>query len=64
MTACKDCGEPTNRPETHHVDEQKGNNDPDNLSVRCRRCHMHHHGNNAAVTGRYTPETPRTAPKP
>lgn len=36
---CTHCGDPDSRTETHHVDEQRGNNDPDNLSERCPRCH-------------------------
>lgn len=66
MTGCKDCGHPVDRTETHHVDEKRGNNDPDNLSDRCRRCHMAHHDNDAATDGlasrRFGPPTPNTGP--
>jgi hypothetical protein len=61
MTACKDCGDPVDGTHTHHVDEQRGNNDPDNLSDRCPRCHMAHHDNDRATdhrsTGKYGPQT-------
>jgi len=62
MTACNDCGRPVDHTETHHVDEKRGNNDPDNLSERCRRCHMSHHDNDVATDGlagrRYGPPAP------
>lgn len=47
--ACACCGAPTDHPETHHVNERRGDNHPDNLSPRDRRHHMHHHGNDRAV---------------
>jgi len=54
--------------EVHHVDEKRGNNDPDNLSPRCRRCHMSHHGNDAALDGRtarrFGPPTSRSTTPP
>jgi len=64
---CKNCGEPIDHTETHHVDEQRGNNDPDNLSERCRRCHHDGaHDNARAVdhrsTERFGPRTPTTGP--
>lgn len=66
MTPCKDCGQPTDTSHTHHVDEQRGNNDPDNLSERCPRCHMAHHDNDRATDDRTTrkwgPRTPATGP--
>jgi len=48
---CADCGEPVGNAETHHVDQQRGNNDPDNRSPRCRQCHMAHHDNDRATDG-------------
>ena len=66
MSACKDCGRPVDHTETHHVDEQRGNNDPDNLSERCRRCHMTHHENGRAIDNRsserFGPRRPATGP--
>jgi hypothetical protein len=65
MTGCACCGRPTDDVEWHHVDEQRGNNDPDNLSPRCRRCHHSRaHENDRAVDRRtaekYGPARPRT----
>jgi len=64
---CSNCGEPTDRVEEHHVDQQRGNNDPDNLTPRCRRCH--HDGTHdnprrtdSLSTEKYGPQTPRTDP--
>lgn len=66
MNTCKDCGEPVAHTETHHVDQQRGNNDPDNLSERCRRCHMAYHNNDRATdeysTTKYGPRSPTTGP--
>jgi len=64
---CACCGRPTDATETHHVDQQRGNNDPDNLSERCRRCHHDHaHDNPRAVDDRavrkYGPQPPNTGP--
>jgi hypothetical protein len=64
---CACCGRPTDSAETHHVDEQRGNNHPDNLSPRCRRCHHgREHDNDRATdhetTRRFGPQTPRTGP--
>lgn len=61
---CHRCGTPETHTETHHVDTQRGNNDPDNLSERCRRCHHDGtHDNARAVDDetrrRYGPRTPR-----
>lgn len=53
---CACCGRPTDRCETHHVNERRGDNHPDNLSPRDRRCHMTHHRNERAVTYPYGPE--------
>lgn len=66
-TTCKSCGRPVEHTETHHVDQQRGNNDPDNLSERCRRCHHDGaHDNARAVDNRserrYGPRTPATGP--
>ena len=65
--ACACCGRPAEDTETHHVDEQRGNNDPDNLSERCRRCHHRRaHENDRAVDGRserrFGPRSPSTGP--
>lgn len=49
MTGCTICGGPCDRPEQHHHNHQKGDNDPDNLRPVHRRCHMHHHDNDRAV---------------
>jgi hypothetical protein len=64
---CAGCGCPTDHAEQHHVDEQRGNNDPDNLSPRCRRCH--HDGahdnprrTDSLSTEQYGPARPRTGP--
>lgn len=66
MTGCTFCGEPVDRPEEHHHNEQRGDNDPDNLRDAHRRCHMEHHENERAVDGRaaerYGPPSPRTGP--
>lgn len=66
-SACKCCGEPTADAEEHHVDQQRGNNHPDNLSTRCRRCHhTREHDNRRAVDGRtsrqYGPPSPSGGP--
>lgn len=62
MTGCSFCGLPADTPETHHHNEQKGDNDPDNLRPAHRRCHMSHHENDRAVDDlaeqRYGPRTP------
>ena len=65
--ACACCGDPADHTETHHVDEQRGNNNPDNLSPRCRRCHHGRaHDNKRAVDGRakrrFGPNRPSTGP--
>jgi 5-methylcytosine-specific restriction endonuclease McrA len=65
---CTNCGEPiAGTPEEHHVDQQRGNNDPDNLTTRCRRCH--HDGTHdnprrtdRLATERYGPRSPSTGP--
>jgi len=61
--ACTCCGEPADHTEEHHVDRKRGNNDPDNLTTRCRRCHHDGtHDNTAAVENyterRYGPPAP------
>jgi coenzyme F420-reducing hydrogenase beta subunit len=56
MTGCTCCGDPAARTEQHHVDEQRGNNEPDNLTDRCVRCHhARAHENGRRVDG-YTQE--------
>lgn len=35
---CIECGNP--KAERHHKDDNTANNDPDNIAVLCRRCHM------------------------
>jgi hypothetical protein len=35
---CELCGNP--RSERHHVDENTANNEPSNIAIICRRCHM------------------------
>lgn len=47
--SCACCGKPTQSPETHHHNENRGDNHPDNLQTRDRRCHMNHHQNQEAV---------------
>lgn len=49
MTHCTICGEPADHTETHHHNQRRTDNDPDNLRSVDRRCHMHHHGNDRAV---------------
>ena len=53
---CAHCGKPTDRVEEHHVNHRKGDNHPDNLSPRDRRCHMHHHENERAAKYPYRPD--------
>lgn len=64
---CTECGRPADAVEHHHVDQQRGNNDPDNLTPRCRRCHHGHTHDNKRrtddlTTERYGPRSPRTGP--
>lgn len=64
---CADCGQPATHTEDHHVDQQRGNNEPDNLSQRCRRCHHDGaHDNPRAVDDHsertFGPPQPRTGP--
>lgn len=35
---CTRCGAP--KAERHHIDENTANNDPSNIAILCRRCHM------------------------
>lgn len=45
-TACQDCGGESsvaNPIEVHHVDRNRRNNDPQNLRVLCRACHVARH---------------------
>lgn len=67
MTGCTICGEPADAPETHHHNQQKGDNDPDNLRPVHRRCHMHLHENDRATddrsTERYGPDRPTGGPR-
>lgn len=66
MSYCANCGGPCEQPETHHRNEQRGDNTPDNLSPVDRRCHMAHHENDRATDDRtrekYGPRTPNTGP--
>lgn len=66
MTGCACCGAPTDCPETHHRNERKGDNQPDNLSTLDRRHHMAHHGNDRAVDDlteqRFGPPRPSAGP--
>lgn len=66
MSYCTNCGGPCDAPETHHRNEQRGDNTPDNLSPVGRRCHMEHHDNERAVDDlaeqRYGPKHPNTGP--
>lgn len=66
MTYCAMCGGPCDHRETHHRNEQRGDNTPDNLSPVGRRCHMDHHDNRRATDGktsrRYGPKRPNTDP--
>ena len=39
---CQRCGRP-GRPEVHHVNGDPGDNDPGNLIVLCRSCHIETH---------------------
>lgn len=64
---CTNCGEPADHTEGHHVDQQRGNNDPDNLTDRCRNCHHDGaHDNPRAVDHRseekYGPRSVRCSP--
>lgn len=65
---CTGCGGPAAHTEEHHVDEQRGNNDPDNLTSRCRRCHHDGTHDNARAVDeetarRYGPDRPSTGPQ-
>lgn len=67
MIKCTCCGQPTDRGEEHHVDQQRGNNDPDNLTTRCLRCHhARTHENDRRVDNysqeKYGPASPSTGP--
>lgn len=46
---CSCCGKPTHHPEEHHHNQTRGDNHPDNLQTRDRRCHHTHHDNEGAV---------------
>jgi len=68
-TYCTECGNPVDTTETHHVDQQRGNNNPDNLTSRCRRCHHDGTHDNPRrtdnlTTEKYGPRRPATAPNP
>lgn len=49
LEACACCGKPTTHPETHHHNQRRGDNHPDNLQPRDRRCHHTDHDNPRAV---------------
>jgi len=55
VETCACCGKPTDRAETHHHNHRKGDNHPDNLTPRDRRCHMDHHDNQRAAKFPYSP---------
>lgn len=38
LGACEDCGAPA--VDRHHRDADTGNNTPENVGLKCRRCHM------------------------
>lgn len=65
---CSICGGPIDAsgPETHHDNEQRGDNRRENLRQVHRRCHMNHHDNRESVdrrtTEKYGPRQPRTGP--
>jgi len=76
-TYCTNCGAPVDATEEHHVDQQRGNNDPDNLTQRCTRCHHDGTHDNPRRTdhlsteqygpdspGGLGPRTPSTGPNP
>lgn len=44
---CTRCGSANT--ERHHIDENTANNDPDNIAILCRRCHMVEDGRLDAV---------------
>lgn len=44
---CSKCG--AEKSERHHVDGDTSNNDPTNIAILCRRCHMDADGRLAAV---------------
>ena len=69
VETCACCGRPTTSSHTHHVNERKADNYPDNLSPRDSRCHMRHHGNDTAAEAysrnRHLPAAARAAsPRP
>src|SRR3990167_1452470 len=39
---CTSCG--AARAERHHIDGNTANNEPSNIAIICRRCHMQHDG--------------------
>lgn len=47
---CSLCGAP--KAERHHIDANTANNDPSNIAVLCRRCHMETDGRLDAVIAR------------
>jgi len=66
-TYCSNCGDPLDSAEEHHVDQQRGNNDPDNLTPRCTRCHHDGTHDNPRRTDslteeQYGPRKPSTGP--
>ena len=76
-TYCTNCGDPVDGVEEHHVDQQRGNNDPDNLTPRCTRCHHDGTHDNPRrtddlaseqygpdSTGGLGPQSPSTVPNP
>ena len=41
-TACEACGS-TKKMVTHHIDQDRTNNDPDNIQTLCKTCHDFFH---------------------
>ena len=48
MGPCESCGEPGR--DRHHVDGNTANNEPGNIEILCRRCHMKRDGRRDAFT--------------
>lgn len=44
---CVNCGAAV--AERHHIDDDTSNNDPSNIGVLCRKCHMTSDGRLAAI---------------
>ena len=57
---CEQCGEPGS--DRHHKDEDTGNNNPENIKILCRKCHMLTDGRLEKLI--VMVKVPRQAPKP